>query len=69
MSSEASDPDSSFSKDFPTLQQAVLKRRPVLREILRKRGTRTLFDYSREAIISTATTPSEEKARYLGSLP
>lgn len=68
MTPEASDPDPIFEDRFKQLTEAVLKKRPILRELIRKRGQRTLFDYTQEALTNSATTPLEHRrSEFIGT--
>lgn len=54
--------------NYSRLKEAVLDKRPVLREILKKRGTKNLYDYSQEYIRVNLNPPIQDRQEeFLGT--
>jgi len=53
--------DISFSKNFERLKEAVFCKKPVLREIVEKRGEKLLYEYAREYIDVNLNPPIKQR--------
>ncbi|MBI2415615.1 MAG: hypothetical protein HYV33_03070 [Candidatus Kerfeldbacteria bacterium] len=55
------DPASSLPSRFAQLQEAVLSKRPILREIIKKRGHKKLYEYAQEYISVYLNPPIQRR--------